>query len=496
MTSSRTGHAGRAAPAGPDPRRWRALSVTLTAGFMSLLDVSIVSVALPSMQQDLGTGTAGIQWVVSGYALTFGLALVPAGRLGDAYGRRRLFLIALSGFVLFSALAGAAPTIGWLIGARLAQGLAAGMLAPQNSGLIQNLFSGEERGRAFGLFGATVGISTAVGPVVGGLLLAAFGEPEGWRWIFYVNVPVGVLALVLATRLLPRARFGGTHPHIDWIGALLLGGSVLGLLFPLVQAEGGGLARWWWLFVGAVGLGVAFVAWERREIRRGVEPLFDLRLVTSLPGYAWGAALGMAYFVGFSGVWLVFAQFFQAGLGYSAFHSGLSVTPFALGSAVSAVVGGRLVARYGRRLTILGLGVVMTGMSATAVILLVLPGPEAGWLVAPALLLAGLGSGLVISPNITMTLSQVPVRLAGAAGGALQTGQRIGATIGTVVIAGVYYAVLAATGSAPQAIAVALGGAVVMTGVALLIGIADLRAQSRGLPPQGVADVRWQLPRE
>jgi len=169
----------------PDPRRWRALSVTLTAGFMSLLDVSIVAVALPSMREGLGASPAAIQWVVSGNALTFGLALVPAGRLGDAVGRRTMFLAALAGFVVCSAAAGAAQTVGMLVAARLAQGVAAGALAPQNSALIQQLFRGAERGRAFGFFGATVGISTAAGPVVGGLIRALAGGPGGWRWIFF-----------------------------------------------------------------------------------------------------------------------------------------------------------------------------------------------------------------------------------------------------------------------------------------------------------------------
>ena len=186
-----------------DPNRWRALSVTLVAGFMSLLDVSIVSVALPSLQQSLGADPAAVQWVVSGYALTFGLALVPAGRLGDALGRRRVFLWALAAFVLFSGLAGAVPNIGLLIAARLAQGLAAGTLAPQNSGLIQQLFRDAERGRAFGLFGATVGISTAVGPVVGGLLLALvpagrLGDALGRRRMFLGALSAFVLFSGLA----------------------------------------------------------------------------------------------------------------------------------------------------------------------------------------------------------------------------------------------------------------------------------------------------------
>jgi EmrB/QacA subfamily drug resistance transporter len=469
----------------PDPRRWRALSVTLAAGFMSLLDVSIVSVALPSIQQGLDTNPAGAQWVVSGYALTFGLALVPAGRLGDAFGRRRMFLIALVAFVLCSAACGAAPTIELLVVARLLQGLAAGCLAPQNSGLIQNLFRGAERGRAFGFFGATVGISTAAGPIVGGLLLAVFGEPDGWRWIFYVNVPIGVVAVVLAARLVPRIGTAGDRKPIDWAGAVLLGTAVLALLFPLVQAESGGVARFWWLFPIGVVLGVVFVAWERRELRRDREPLLDLRLITETPGYASGALIGMVYFTGFSGVWIVFAQFFQNGLGYTPLQSGLSVTAFAVGSAVSAVVAGRLVERYGRRLTVVGLALVTAGVAASAAVLLLVPGEIAGFCVAPALLLGGVGGGFVISPNITMTLRNVPVRMAGSAGGALQTGQRVGAAIGTALVASVFYAVLGAAGdSYPAAIAGALAVAVLTTAVALVVAVVDLRRAATGAVPE------------
>jgi EmrB/QacA subfamily drug resistance transporter len=460
----------------PDPNRWQALSVTLVAGFMSLLDVSIVSVALPSLQQSLGADPAAVQWVVSGYALTFGLALVPAGRLGDALGRRRVFLGALAAFVLFSGLAGAAPNIGLLIAARLAQGLAAGTLAPQNSGLIQQLFRDAERGRAFGLFGATVGISTAVGPVVGGLLLALAGGPGGWRWIFLVNVPIGVVALVLAARLLPRGTGGGRTGHIDVVGGLLLGGAVLAVLLPLAQAESGGIARLWWLFVVGAALVAVFTVWERRVLARGGDPLLDPRLLTSTRGFATGAALGTVYFLGFSGIWLVFAVFLQSGLGYTPLQSGLSVTAFALGSAVSAAVGGRLVERFGRRLTVIGLAGVLTGLVVTIAVVLLVPAGALMWAMGPSLLIAGIGGGLVISPNITLTLREVPVRMAGSAGGALQTGQRVGAAIGTAALPGVFYLVLGATGQDfPVAAAVALGCAVLSVTAAFVIAVLDLR---------------------
>ncbi|MBP2336190.1 EmrB/QacA subfamily drug resistance transporter [Saccharothrix coeruleofusca] len=463
----------------PDPRRWKALAVTLVAGFMSLLDISIVSVALPSIQHGLGTGPAGVQWVVSGYALTFGLALVPAGRLGDALGRRTVFLAALGGFVLFSALAGLAPTTGVLVAARLAQGVCAGALAPQNSALIQQLFRGPERGRAFGFFGATVAVSTAIGPVVGGLILAVAGEDEGWRWIFYVNVPIGLAALVLAARLLPRGRTG-PRGELDPVGVALLGAGVLAVMLPLVLAESGGLRALWWLFAAGAVLLAVFVRWERGLAARDRGPLLDIRLFTSTPGYGAGAALGMVYFIGFSGIWLVFALYFQVGLGYTPLQSGLAVTPFAAGSAVTALLGGRLVERWGRKLTVTGLSLVVVGLAATAVVLRLVPGSAAGWAIAPALLVAGVGGGWVISPNTTLTLRHVPVAVAGAAGGALQTGQRIGAAVGTAALPGVFYAVLSAHDRQyPVAASIAIGAAAASVVLALAVAVVELRVRPK-----------------
>ncbi|MEI4272619.1 MFS transporter [Klenkia sp. LSe6-5] len=471
----------------PDPRRWRALSVTLVAGFMTLLDVSIVSVALPSMREALGTTPAGVQWVVSGYALTFGLVLVPAGRLGDAFGRRRIFLVALAGFVLASAAAGAAPNIESLVAARLVQGVAAGFLAPQNSALIQQLFRGAERGKAFGLFGATVGLSTATGPVVGGLLIGLFGEDLGWRAIFFVNVPIGVVALLLAARLLPKGRPSGTSTDIDVVGTLLLGVGAVLVLLPLVQAEAGGLNRLWFLFLlGAAAL-AAFVVWERRVVARGREPVFDVRLLTRTRGYGAGVAVGTVYFIGFSGIWLVFALYFQTGLGWTALHSGLSVMPFAVGAAGSAAVAGRLVSRFGRLLTVVGLSVVSTGLLLTAFLVATLDPGTLTWAVLPALFVAGLGGGFVISPNITLTLRDVPVRMAGAAGGGLQTSQRFGAALGSAVLPGLFYVVLGATEEDyPTAAGVAIGVAVLGAVGALVIAVPDWlrdRRNDRGDDP-------------
>ncbi|MCH5671156.1 MFS transporter [Streptomyces gilvus] len=464
----------------PDPRRWKALWVTLVAGFMSLLDVTIVAVALPSMQRDLHASAPAIQWVVSGYALAFALVLVTAGRVGDAIGRRRIYLLALTAFVVCSAAAGAAPSISLLVAARLAQGVAAGCLAPQNSAFIQQMFRGAERGRAFGLFGATVGISSAVGPVVGGLILTLADGPQGWRWIFYVNVPIGLAALLLGLRLLPSTA-PGHRERLDLGGVVLLGTAVLALMLPLVLAESGGVRRLWWLFPLGLALFGVFAQWERRVLAREGRPLLDPRLVTTVRGYAIGAGIATLYFIGFSGVWLVFALFFQNGLNYSPLRSGLAVTPFALGSALAAAVAGRLVDRLGRLLTVCGLVGVILGLGGTALVLRLAPADVATWLALPVLFLGGLGSGCVISPNVTMTLRDVPVRMAGAAGGALQTGQRLGGAIGTAALPGVFYLVLGAAHHdyrTAVATSVGLGVLPVITGLSLAVH--DWRRHRRG----------------
>jgi EmrB/QacA subfamily drug resistance transporter len=470
------------------PGRWHVLTVGLIASFMTLLDTSIVNVAFPSIERDLGASAASLQWVVSGYALAFGLALVPAGRLGDTLGRRRMFLIALASFVVTSALSGAAPTTRLLIGARLLQGVAGGMLVPQVSGLIQQLFTGAERGRAFGFLGGTVGVATAAGPVIGGLILAAFTGTAGWRFVFYVNLPIGLVALVLAARLVPAAaRAGWRGVHLDLVGSLLLGGGVLSLLLPLVDATTGGLTRLWPLFGLAVALLAGFAWWEGRTVRRGRQPLLDPRLVRTA-GYAPGVAIGMVYFVGFTGIWLVLALFFQDGLGYSPLRSGLSVTPFALGVAVSSVLAGRLVSRVGRWLTISGLTTTVVGLAATALVLRHVGGDRATWAAAAPLLLAGLGGGQVTSPNITLTLASVPVRMAGAAGGALQTAQRIGAAIGTALLAAVFYRVIHGNSHAfPAAVSDALLGACALMLLALLLAIAELWHDRRHRPDNPTA---------
>ncbi len=462
------------------PDRWRALAVTLLVGFMTLLDVTIVNVALPSIQHGLHASAQAVQWVISGYALTFGLTLVAGGRLGDLVGRRRMFLIGLVAFTLTSAAAGAAPTILLVVLARLLQGAAAGLLTPQNTGLIQQLFSGAERGRAFGIFGTTVGVSAATGPLLGGLLLALFGEHEGWRAIFFVNVPIGVVAVVLAHRLLPRRerkdRGGSVRSRVDLVGAGLLAVAVLGVLLPVIEAQGSPGTWTWWLMLLVPPAAWSFVRWERRVIDRGASPLLDVRLFERAPGFGAGILLATVYFCGFSGIWLVLALFLQDGLGYTPLQSGLSVMPFAIGSASSSVLAGRMVGSRGRWVTVGGLSLVVAGFALVAVLVpLTLPHHAALVLLGP-LLVAGIGSGAVISPNITLTLDSVPREMGGAAGGALQTGQRIGSAVGAAVLA-TLFRTSARPGHLGGAVALTFTCSVALALVALALAVRELRVR-------------------
>ncbi|MGW0997997.1 MFS transporter [Streptomyces sp. NPDC002523] len=470
-----------------DPRRWKALAVCLTGGFMTLLDSSIVNVALPSMERGLGADAADVSWVVSGYALTFGLALVPAGRLGDVRGRRTAFLFGLALFTLSSAACGLAAGAGWLVLYRLVQGAASGVVASQTTGLIQQMFQGAERARAFGMLGSVVGISTAVGPPAGGLLIQAFGVEDGWRWVFYVNLPIGVAAFCAALRLLPRTPVTpGRRESMDLPGVLLLGAGVLALMLPLVQEQQWtGREKWALMPVAAVLL-MAFWAWERHQGRRGRAPLVDLELF-SLRSFSLGVLLNLVYFAGFTAVFFVYTLFLQNGLGYGAFAAGLSTLPFAIGSAVGAAMSGRLVVRHGRGLVIVGLAGVAVGLLGVVVAVQAVPGQGAAVAAALPLLVAGVGSGVTVSPNTTLTLTRVPVHRAGAAGGVMVTAQRIGSAAGIAAVGAVYFAHLANHGSPTTALQLGLLTAIGITVIALCLAVADLHERRRAPEPEQTA---------
>ncbi|MEU5536806.1 MFS transporter [Streptomyces sp. NPDC020362] len=471
----------------PDVRRWKALGVCLTAGFISLLDTSIVNVALPSMEHGLGASEAAQSWVVSGYALTFGLALVPAGRLGDMRGRRQAFLFGLAVFTLASAACGLAPSASWLVLFRLIQGTAAGMVAPQTSGLIQQMFQGAERAKAFGLLGSVIGVSTAVGPLAGGLLIDAVGTDDGWRWVFFVNLPIGVATLAAGLRLLPRFPAStGRREEFDLFGVLLLGSAVLALMLPLVQEQQWtGRLKWALMPVAALLL-AAFWGWERLQGRRGRAPLVDLDLF-SLRSFTLGSLISLTYFAGFTTVFFVYTLFLQNTVGYSALTAGLTVLPFAAASAVGAAIGGRLVVRYGRKLVVIGLSGVAVGLLGAVVAVQLVPLQSVGWATALPMVIGGIGSGITVSPNTTLTLTRVPVRRAGAAGGVLQTGQRIGSAAGIAVVGAVYFAHQANHGGSVTAIQLGLLTAAGIIMIALVLAVADLRERQVHPEPEAAA---------
>lgn len=457
----------------PNPARWRALALCLVAGFMTLLDVSIVNVALPSIRTGLGASESAIQWIIAGYALAFGIALVPAGRLGDARSRRAIFGIGLGLFTAASAACGLATGPTWLSITRVLQGLGAGIVSPQVSGFIQTMFSGRERGRAFGMFGATIGISTAIGPLLGGFIVKVAGVESGWRWVFLVNVPVGIVTLLLIRHLLPPST-ARRKQSLDPVGVLLFGGAILFALLPLVSGAQNSLrSRPWWLLIPSAALIVGFGLWERMWDRRGKTTLVDLSLLR-VRSFMLGLGLGTVYFAGFTSLFLVLTLYLQEGLHYDALLAGVTSMPFAIASAVSASLGGRFIFKFGRPMVVVGLATVVVGLIGIDFVVGHFDSHIGAWLIVP-LAVTGFGGGLVISPNVTLTLAEVDVRRAGSGGGMLQTAQRVGSAIGVAVVLAQFFSELASShGDFASALSLGLRTAIVLVVAALLLGLLDL----------------------
>ncbi len=416
----------------------KSLLVLLAALFLSLLTVSIVNVTLPSIERGLGASEPALQWVLSGYALAFGLVLVGAGRAGDMMGRERLFVLGVAVFTLGAVLAAAAPTSLVLNGARIVMGVGAGIFNPQISGLIQQYYQGAERARAFGLFGGTVGLASAIGPLVGGLLLASLPETLGWRATLGLNIPVGVAVVVLARLWLPRSS--GSRPDradFDPFGAGLLGAAVVCLMLPFMLA--GDRPVTWVLEPVGVALALGWFAWERSYAARGREPMVDLDLFR-IGTFSRGSLMIAVFFCGTTSVWVLQAQFVQQGMGGTALQAGLISLPASLLLAVSAQIAGRMVMRIGRWIVVAGLVFSILGLvAAVAVTEPVADGRVGLWALAASLALIGFGNGMVTSPNQALTLAEVPVEHGGTAGGVMQTGQRIGTAMGAAAVTGLYF---------------------------------------------------------
>lgn len=424
--------AGTAAPVDLPARRWQVLAVVVTGFFMTMLDTTIVNVAIPSIQAGLHASYESAEWVVSGYALAFGLTLIPAGRLGDRFGRRRLFLLGLAGFTLASLLCAIAVSPAGLVVFRVAQGVMAGLLNPQILAVVQVTFPPRERGKAFAAYGATAGAGTALGPLLGGALISAGLGGLTWQPIFLLNVPVGAVALIAAWRLLPEST--GRGGNLDPVGIALITAALLLITYPLVEGPSAGWPAWAIAVLTAAlpALG-AFACWQHRRIRAGQPPLVDLRLFRNR-AFAAGTGFAVAYFAGFTSVFFSLSLWLQAGLGRSALDAGLTILPFAAGSLAGSSASAVAARRLGPAVLQAGTAMVIAGLAGTLVTIH-LKGPGVpGLLLLPSLAFAGIGSGLSIAPNTNLVLARVPVRDAGMAGGVVNTAQRAGAALGVALV--------------------------------------------------------------
>ncbi len=476
-----------------------AFAIVLAAGFMTLLDVSIVNVALPSITATLHASPTELQWVLAGYALMFGLSLVAAGRAGDIFGRRKLFLLGMAGFVAASVGAGAAPTATWLVILRLVQGLFAGVLNPQVVGLIQDMYKGAARARAFGMFGVVVGVSTAIGPALGGLLIELVGPEFGWRLVFLINLPIGMVVIPLAAKWLPAPPEKASQSkrdvlkEFDPVGVLLLAIVVVLVMWPFLESSSTDTSSTKTIAIFLVG--AALVAgilrlWEGWWRRRGNEVLLEPDVIKN-PPFALGTLTAFFYFAGFTSIFLLITLYLQQGNGWSALHAGVAVVPFSLISGFSSGMSGRLVMRFGRIVPVLGILGLMVGLLVMAGAAWWLPEKWAPHGVLASITFSGIGSGLVISPNQALTLEEVPRAHSGLAAALLQTFQRLGTAIGLSVVTNVYYRTL---GPNPdlndQAQALALGSItiVIILLFALASSIADALRRSGAAPQQDGLD--------
>jgi MFS family permease len=407
---------------------------------------------------------------------------VLGGKHGDDRGRRLIFQVGVARYAVTSLLSGLAPGAGILIGARVLQGLFGGLINPQTSGLVQQMFHGSDRGRAFGVLGTTVGLGTAIGPLVGGALIGLGGPTLGWRLVFFVNIPIAVVVILLARRLLPAPT--ETVPHrLDLLGAGLLGLATFCVLFACVEYDVAHDTQLAWLGVPAAVLFGLFLRRERRLTDQVRDPLVDLRLFRR-PSYVAGTTLALTFFPAMAGLPLVLALYYQRGLGYTAVESALGVTAYAVGAGISAPLVGRVVTRVGRPLVVAGAVTFGVGAVALALIAPHVPAGHAALALAVPLFVMGCGQGAVITPNQTLALMDVDPLMGSTAGGVLQTGQRIGLAIGQAVIGTVFFNSLTGSGSASYADALrnAVIAALCFISLAIAVGVHDLTRARRRQP--------------
>lgn len=463
-------------------RQQRRLLAIMTLWFaMALIDVGIVNVALPAIHQELGATRSDLQWILSGYALSFGVLLIAAGRAGDILGRGGMFLLGLVVFTAASLAASLAPSPAWLNGARFVEGLGAACMSPQVYGMVQEHFQGAARGRAFGLLGVATALSVAIAPTLGGALIALGGPYWGWRLTFLVNVPMGLVGLVLTLRWFPRPlwrrpRMAGLLAALDPLGGLLAGLAVLALLLPFV--ESGRAAGLWLLLPVAALLTGLWIAWEARLARTGGAPMVDLHIF-GITSFRNGLAIQTIYFLGMTSVWVLVALYVQESAGFSALQAGLLAMPPAVAAALAAHWAGRHVTSMGRQLVIGGQLVTLLGLLlACAVVALHARLGASAWWLLPPLLVYGLGQGATVSPNQTLTLQEAPVAYAGSSGALISTSQRIGSSVGIAMVTAVAFGVLRVA-SWHAAVLAGLGCIMALVAVSTWVGVIDQRTARR-----------------
>ena len=437
---------------GADPRRWLTLVILLLAAFMNLLDISIVNIAIPSIQRDLHASYADVQWALAGYTLAYALVLITGGRLGDAYGRKRLFLIGVTGFTIMSALCGAAQSPGMLIACRVVQGTMGAIMIPQVLSVIQVTFPGRERIKALAAFGVTAGLGTVSGPLLGGLLTQHSLFGLGWRSIFLINVPVGVIAVVASAMLVRESR-APRPPKLDPVGVVLLSVALVALLYPLVQGRQLGWPAWTFVSMAASAPVLAlFVAYERIKDRRDGSPLVQLSLFRQR-AFSVGIAIATTFFLGVTSFALILTLFLQIGLGFTPLHAGLTFLPFSGGVLIASGAAARLAPRFGRGVTMTGALVMTGGMAALIAIVHHYGAAVTTWEMTPSLVIAGIGMGSVLAPLADILLAGVRKQDAGSASGLFNTAIQLGASIGIAVIGVIFFGLLGSQ-SGPAATAV------------------------------------------
>jgi EmrB/QacA subfamily drug resistance transporter len=414
--------------------RWAVLAIVLIADVMDLVDGTIVNVAAPSIRADLGGGSATMQWLVAAYGLAFAVLLITGARLGDLLGRRRVFIAGIVGFTATSVLCAAAPSAGWLIALRAAQGGFGALLIPQGFGMLKEVFPTDELTKAFAAFGPVMGLSAVIAPILGGALI----DLNGWRAIFLVNLPLGVAGLVGALRVMPRTA-GTPGTRLDAGGAVIVTAAAFGLIYPLVQGRELGWPLWTFalLAAGLAGFGL-FAAYERRHRDRALitPSLLANRAFTS------GIVVAVGFFAAMIGLNLVISLFCQVGEHFSPLRTGLTLAPFAVGVALTAPVSYPVAQRFGRVSIQAGFALMGAGLVLLALMVRGAGGGVTAWTLLPGELVAGMGMGLSLPPLFDFILAGVADHEVGSASGVLNAIQQLGAALGIAVLATIFFAYL------------------------------------------------------